>query len=65
MIIDQPTLNFDPVPKPGELFTYGTVLYGLYDLLYHGGMTTDEAVKIGGRTHTRRISDLRDDLKKE
>lgn len=54
----QPTLNFNPAPKPGELFEYGSGLYEMYNLLYSGGMTTGEAARFG-RTHTRRISDIR------
>ena len=59
----QPTLNFNPnpFPKPGELFEPDTGLYKLYELLYHGGATTDEAAHYG-RTHTRRISDIRSRL---
>lgn len=54
----QLTLNINPAPKPGELFEYGSGLYEMYDLLYHGGMATGQAARFG-RTHTRRISDIR------
>ena len=61
--MDQPTLNFSPIPKPGELFTPGTNLYTMYEQLYHGGLNTVEAAKFGGMTHSRRISDIREKLK--
>ncbi len=57
---NQPSFNFDQhlPPRPDELFAYGTDLYQMYELLYHGGMTSLEAQKIS-MTHTRRISDIR------
>jgi hypothetical protein len=60
--MEQLALIYDnPLPAPGELFTYGTELYQMYDLLYHGGMTSAEAQKLS-MTHTRRISDIREKL---
>lgn len=64
IVMDQPTLNFNPVPKPGELFEYGSGLYEMYSLLYSGGMTTAQAARFG-RTHTRRISDIRARLREK
>jgi len=61
--MEQASLNFNPPPKPGELFRYGTGLYAMYEQLYHGGLNTVEAAKLGGMTHSRRISDIREKLK--
>ena len=62
--MEQITINFSPLPKPGDLFEYGTGLYEMYNLLYSGGMTTGEAARFG-RTHTRRISDVRARLREK
>jgi hypothetical protein len=35
----------------------------LYDLLKRGPATTKEIAAMGGRTHSRRVSDLREKLK--
>lgn len=61
--MQQASLNFNPPPRPGELFAYGTKLYEMYEQLYHGGLNTIEAAKIGGLTHSRRFSDIREKLK--
>ena len=61
--MDQRSLNFDPVPKPGELFKYGSQQYRIYEKLISGGATSVEIQEIGCLSHTRRISDIREKLK--
>jgi len=58
----QSSLNFDPLPKPGELFTYGTTLYQMYEKLLADCLDSVEAQKMS-MTHSRRISDIREKLK--
>lgn len=63
-MMNQPALNFNPPPEPGKLFECDTQLYKIYDLLYHGGATSAEIIKISdSMTYTRRISDIRVKLK--
>lgn len=62
--MSQEALNFNnPLPKPGQLFDYGTQNYIIYDLLYRGGADAVEITKVSGSlTHSRRISDIREVL---
>ena len=61
--MEQLAIDFNTVPKPGQLFEYDTQLYKIYELLYHGGADAIEITKTSGSlTHSRRISDIRETL---
>lgn len=59
----QPELNFNPAPRPGELFKYGSQLYKIYEGLLAGGITSVDIQRLGSLSHTRRISDIRERLR--
>jgi len=50
--------GYPPIPAK-----FGSMTYQIYDLLKQGPATTKQIAALGGRTHSRRISDLRDKLK--
>jgi hypothetical protein len=56
----QPTLNFNPLPRPGDLFSYGTQQYALYSAFCNGPVTNIQMSILLGRTasHTRRMCDI-------
>jgi hypothetical protein len=56
----QPTLNFNPLPKPGNLFSHGTQQYTLYSAFCNGPVTNIQMSILLGRTasHTRRMCDI-------
>lgn len=59
----QTTLQFK-LPRPGELFKYGSQNYQLYEALYRHGRITNVAIRdLYIMSHTRRISDVREKLK--
>lgn len=61
--MEQRSLNFNPAPKPAELFKYGSQLYLIYEKMLSGGITSPEIRDISGSlSHTRRISDIREKL---
>lgn len=62
--MEQQELNFN-YPPPGELFTYGTQDYQLYERLYNGGITNVEIVKdLCFLQYNRGIHDVRKKLLK-
>jgi len=50
--------GYPPIPAK-----FDSIPYRIYDLLKAGPLTTKEIADIGGRSHTRRISRLRELLK--
>ena len=59
----QTLLRFN-LPRPAELFSYGSQNYRLYEALYESGRITNVAIRdLYILSHTRRISDLREKLK--
>lgn len=51
-------------PRPGELFSYGSQCYRLYERLLDGPVDNGEmlfSLRLG--SHTRRVSDLREKLR--
>jgi hypothetical protein len=61
--MDQPSLNFNPPPKPAELFKPDSQNYRVYDRLCSGGLTTGEMMDMRIACYTHRISDIREKLK--
>jgi len=61
--MEQATLNFNPPPRPGELFKFGSQQYQIYEKLISGGATSVEIQRLGCLSHTRRISDIREKLR--
>jgi len=58
--MEQPSLNFEPLPRPGIMFSYGSQNHKLYCAFCDGPLTAIQMSELLGRTasHTRRMSDI-------
>lgn len=56
----QASLNFDPLPRPGLMFSYGTQNYILYSAFCSGPVTGPQMNRLLGPTasHTSRMCDI-------
>ncbi len=62
--MEQQTFNYNPPPRPHELFKSGSQDYRLYERLLVAPVTNSEIIdKLRIFSYTRRISDLREKLK--